>query len=93
MNLWGRGLLFTPLPSDWLRWEPLQLPPIFFFLKIYLFIFRERESEGEREERNIDVQGICQLVASRTPPPGDLTCSPGSCPRLGIEPVTFQFAG
>ena len=43
----------------------------FFFFKIYLFIFRQRGREGEKPQ--------C-LVASRTPPTGDLAHNPGLCP-------------
>ena len=40
-----------------------------FFLKIYLFIFREKAREGEREEGKHQC-----VVASRAPPTGDLAC-------------------
>ena len=43
-----------------------------FFLRFYVFIFRERGREGERRG-NIK-------VASRTPLNGDLACNPGMCP-------------
>ena len=34
------------------------------------------------------------VVASRTPPTGDLACNPGMCPRLGIfGTVTLWFGG
>ena len=32
-----------------------------------------------------------RVVASHTPPTGDLACNPGMCPRLGIEPGTFDL--
>ena len=51
----------------------------FFFLRLYLFIFREKGREKERE-RNIDVQEIHQWVASGTPPTGNLAHNPGMCP-------------
>ena len=44
-----------------------------------LFIFREKGREGERE-RNINVQEELQLVASCTPPTGDLARNPVMCP-------------
>ena len=64
------------------------MPLATFFLKI-LFIFREREREGER---NISVQEIHQLVASCTPPTGDLACNPGMCPdwELNQRPFGLQ---
>ena len=42
---------------------------------MYLFL----EIREERE-RNIDVHEIYQLVASCTPPNGDLALDPGMCP-------------
>ena len=45
-----------------------------FFLRFYLFIFRQRRREIERE-RNIHVW----LPLTR-PPTGDLACNPGMCP-------------
>ena len=39
------------------------------------FIFRERGREGEREGEKYQC-----VVASRTPPTGDLACNPGMCP-------------
>ena len=59
-----------------------------FFLRFYLFIFRERRREGEREGEKHQ-----RVVASCTPPTGDLACNPGMCPRLGIELVTLCFTG
>ena len=46
---------------------------IIFFKRFYLF-FREKRSEGEREGKK-----QC-MVASHTPPNGDLACNPGLCP-------------
>ena len=46
-----------------------------FFLRFYLFIFRDRGREGEREGE----QHHC-VVASSTPPTGDLAHNPGMCP-------------
>ena len=47
----------------------------FIFLKdfIYLFIFRERGREGEIRKHQC-------VVASHTPPTGDLARNPGMCP-------------
>ena len=50
----------------------------FFFLRFYLFSFWE----GKRGEKHQCV------VASHTPPTGDLASNPGKCPRLGIELAT-----
>ena len=47
---------------------------LFFFLRFYLFIFREMGKEGEEGEKHQCV------VASRTPPTGDLARNPGMCP-------------
>ena len=44
--------------------------------------------EGERE-----VEKHQCVVASHMPPPRDLACNPGMCPRLRIEPATLWFAG
>ena len=63
-----------------LHWimHPIEFFLIFspFFLKIlkiYLFLERGegREKEGEKHR---------YVVASRTPPTGDLVCNPGMCP-------------
>ena len=53
-------------------------------------MFRERE-EGEREG-NIDVQERHQLVASCTPPTGDLACNPDMCPdpESNLQPFSLQ---
>ena len=49
---------------------------IFLMFKIfYLFIFRERGREGEREGEKHQC-----VVASHTPPTGDLACNPCMCP-------------
>ena len=51
------------------------------FLKIfYLLIFRERGREGEKHE--------C-VVASPTPPTGDMACNPGMCPDWEWEGWPF----
>ena len=46
-----------------------------FFLRFYLFVFRERIREGEREGEKRQC-----VVASRVPPTGDLAHNPGLCP-------------
>ena len=45
------------------------------FLRFYLFIFRERRRQGEREEEKHQC-----VVASHTPPTGDLAHNPSTCP-------------
>ena len=46
---------------------------------MYLFLERGEGREKERE-RNIDVPEKQRLVASCTPPTGDLAHNPGLCP-------------
>ena len=48
---------------------------LYFFLRFYLFIFRERGGEGEREGEKHQC-----VVASCAPPTGDLAGNPGMCP-------------
>ena len=48
---------------------------ILSFLRLYLSISRQRRREGERKEEKH--QGV---VASRTPPTGDLAHNSGMCP-------------
>ena len=54
-----------------------------FFLRFYLFIFRE-EKEGEREGE----KHLC-VVASRMPPTGDLAYNPGMCPDWELNQGPF----
>ena len=74
---------------------------IFFFLvnkRFYLF-FREKRREGEREGEKHQC-----VVASHTPPTGDLACNPGMCPdwesthdplvhRLALHPLSHTSQG
>ena len=48
---------------------------LLFFLRFYLFIFRERGRERKREGEKHQC-----VVASCTPPTGGLACNPGMCP-------------
>ena len=60
----------------------------FLFFKIfYLFIFRERGREREREGEKHEY-----VVASCTPPTGDLAHNPGMCPDWGLnqQPLDSQ---
>ena len=45
-----------------------------FFKIFYLFVFREKGRDGEREGEKHQC-----MVASRTPPTGDLARNPGMC--------------
>ena len=53
---------------------------IFIFKRFYFFVFtergRERVREGEKHQ---------YVVASHTPPSGDLACTPGMCPDWESE--------
>ena len=52
-----------------------------FFKKDYIYLLLERGEGREKErERNIIDQEKHRLVASNTPPTGDLACNPGLCP-------------
>ena len=60
------------------------------FLKIlfkdFIDLFLERGEGRENErERNIHVREIHRLVASHTPPTGDLAHNPGRCPDWGLN--------
>ena len=54
---------------------------IYIFKRFHLFIFRERKGEkGEKHQ--------C-VVASGTPPTGDLVCNPGLCPDWELNQRLF----
>ena len=56
---------------------------LIYFLKIlFIYYFFSERGEGRKKERerNIDMQEKHQLVASCTPPPGDLVHNPDLCP-------------
>ena len=48
---------------------------VFFSLKDFIYLCLERGREGEREGEKHQC-----VVASHTPPTGDLACNPGMCP-------------
>ena len=51
----------------------MQVVAFVFFLRLYLFIFRERGKKGEGEKHQC-------AVASCAPPAGDLAHNPDMCP-------------
>ena len=56
-----------------------------FFLRLYLFIFRERGRVGERKGEKHQC-----VVASHAPPPtGNLACNPGMCPDWELNQGPF----
>ena len=61
------------------------------FIFYILFIFRDRGREGEREGEKHQCVGET-LVASHTPPAGDLACNTGMCPdpELNKQPFGSQ---
>ena len=59
-----------------------------FFLRFYLFIFRERGREREREGEKHQCVVVSSMSTHRVPGP-----QPMHAPLLGIEPVTLLFAG
>ena len=54
---------------------------LYDFLKKILFILER--GEGREKERDRNIHAWLPLK----PPAGDLACSPGMCPRLGIQKV------
>ena len=72
---------------------------ILFFLRFYLFIFRERRREGEREGENHQC-----VVASHAPATVDLAHKSGMCPdqesnqqplvcRMMLNPLSHSSQG
>ena len=56
---------------------------MYFFKRLYLFIFRARGMEGEREGgegREKEGEKHPCVVASHVPPTGNLARTPGMCP-------------
>ena len=60
---------------------------IHFVKNILLILVLGMERKGEREGEKHQC-----VVAFLATPTGDLTCNPGTCPRLGIQLVTLWFA-
>ena len=48
--------------------------PLFFFKVLFIYLFIGGEGREKERERIISVGGIHLLVASHTPPTGDLAC-------------------
>ena len=63
------------------------------FLKRFYFFLERGGRREEKRERNIDVRGKHQLVASCTYPDWGPNPQPRHVPWLGMEPVTFCFVG
>ena len=57
-----------------------------------MYLFLETGGEGERE-REKERERNTNVVASRTPPTGDLASNPDMCPALGIKLGTLWFSG
>ena len=68
---------------------PFELELVSFYLFIYSLIFREGGREGERAPGKHQC-----VVASRTPPTGDLARNPGMCPdwELNRRPFGWQVS-
>ena len=62
----------------------LPFPQEVFFKRFYVFIFRQRGRKGEREGEKHQC-----VVASHTPPTGDLAGSPGMCPDWELNQGPF----
>ena len=84
--------LLPPFLVNLLTYLSLFTPTLIFFLRFYLFIFRERAREGQKEgkktlmwERNIEP------VAFHTCPKQGLTHNPGICPgqELNQRPLAL----
>ena len=58
--------------------------PKVFFLRFYLFIFRERGREGERAGEKHQC-----VIAPHVPPTGDLACNPVMCPGWELNQGHF----
>ena len=46
-----------------------------------MYLFSEGEEEREKERET----SMCEMVASHTPPAGELAHNPGECPALGSK--------
>ena len=76
--------LYFLIPSP-LHPFPHMPPPLWSFFFFLRFIFRERRKEGKKHQ--------C-VVASLSPPTGDLACNPGTCPawELTSDPLVHRSA-
>ena len=64
---------------------------LLLFLRFYLLLLEREEERKKDKERNVNVREIHQLVASRTPPAGDLVHSsvPWQKPLSSTQPPAF----
>ena len=92
--VWGRTIFIHSILFFFLSQlsSGLFVPPcassMGFFIKI-LFIFRARGVREKERERNIDVWEKHPLVASCTPPTGDLAQNPSMCPDRESNQLPF----
>ena len=63
----------------------------FFFLRFYLFIFRERAREGEREGETHWCSRETSVCASHMPPTKDLARNPGTGPDWELNQQCFDL--
>ena len=78
---WTHGPLFCFYSKKgYLVWEVF----FYFFLRFYLFIFRQRGREREIEQEKHQC-----VVTSCAPPTGDLVCHPGTCPDWELNQPPF----
>ena len=84
-NFWS---LCTTLEEEELSWATLNTLRHIIIKKSHngFFFFFERGRERKREKQQC-------VVASHTPPTGDLTCNLGICLRLGSELATLWLTG
>ena len=85
---WARSQTPQTCMNEWWEYESTE-HWILFFLRFYLFIFREEERKGEREgvkqqyERETATGCLLHAIPHPPHPPcpnRDLACSPGMCP-------------
>ena len=86
-TIWYQDCLLKCIHVTWKESSYTVLLPL-FFLRFYLFIFRERGKERERE----GVKHQC-VVASCAPRTGEPGLRPRHVPSMNIKPVTLWFAG
>ena len=70
------------------HWFLVFLKIVFYFLKIFIYLFILRRREGKREGEKHQC-----VVASCAPPTRNPAHNPGMCPRLGIKLEALWFPG